>query len=102
MALLRNIQGLPGAGRYVFPSVRSSSRPMSENMANPALRCLGYGKGEMTGHGFLGMAATRLNEMGWNADAVERLLAHAESNKVRAAYTHAAEYLDERKRMMQA
>ena len=47
-------------------------------------------------------AASRLNEMGWNADAIERQLAHAESNKVRAAYTHAAQYLDERTRMMQA
>jgi len=56
----------------------------------------------MTGHGFRSMAATRLNEIGWNADAIERQLAHAESNKVRGAYTHAAQYLDERKRMMQA
>jgi len=56
----------------------------------------------MTGHGFRSMAATRLNEMGWNADAIERQLAHAESNKVRAAYTYAAQYLDERTRMMQA
>lgn len=55
----------------------------------------------MTGHGFRSMAASRLNEMGWNADAIERQLAHAESNKEREAYTHAAHYLDERKRMMQ-
>ena len=48
------------------------------------------------------MAATRLNEMGWRADAIERQLAHAESNKVRDAYTSAAQYLDERKKMMQA
>ena len=47
------------------------------------------------------MAATRLNEMGWNADAIERQLAHAESNKVRDAYTSAAQYLEERTRMMQ-
>jgi integrase len=56
----------------------------------------------MTGHGFRSMAATRLNEMGWRADAIERQLAHAESNKVRDAYTSAAQYLDERKKMMQA
>jgi integrase len=48
------------------------------------------------------MAATRLNEMGWRADAIERQLAHAESNKVRDAYTSAAQYLDERRKMMQA
>jgi integrase len=75
---------------------------MSENTINAALRRLGYTGDEMTGHGFRSLAATRLNEMGWNADAIERQLAHAESNKVREAYTHAAQYLDERQRMMQA
>jgi integrase len=69
---------------------------------NAALRRLGYSGEEMTGHGFRSMAATRLNEMGWNPDAIERQLAHAETNKVREAYTHAAQYLDERSRMMKA
>ena len=102
VAVLRELHPLTGTGRYVFPSVRTASRPMSENTVNAALRRLGYGTDEMTGHGFRSMAASRLNEMGWNADAIERQLAHAESNKVRAAYTHAAQYLDERTRMMQA
>jgi len=102
VAVLRELFPLTGSGRYVFPSVRTASRPMSENTVNAALRRLGYGTDEMTGHGFRSMAASRLNEMGWNADAIERQLAHAESNKVRAAYTHAAQYLDERTRMMQA
>lgn len=102
IAVLRELFPLTGTGRYVFPSVRTASRPMSENTINVALRRLGYGKEEMTGHGFRSMAASRLNEMGWNSDAIERQLAHAESNKVRAAYTHAAQYLDERRRMMQA
>jgi len=75
---------------------------MSENTVNAALRRLGYTKDEMTGHGFRAMASSRLNEMGWTPDAIERQLAHAESNKVRAAYAHGAEYLDERRRMMQA
>jgi integrase len=75
---------------------------MSENTVNQALRRLGYANDEMTGHGFRSMAATRLNEMGWNADAIERQLAHAEPNKVRAAYVSAAQYLEERTRMMQA
>lgn len=100
--ILRDLYPLTGAGRYVFPGLRSASRPMSENTVNAALRRLGYGTDEMTGHGFRSMAASRLNEMGWNADAIERQLAHAESNKVREAYTHAAQYLDERTRMMQA
>lgn len=102
VALLRELHRLTGDDRYVFPGVRSASRPMSENTINAALRRLGYGTDEMTGHGFRSMAASRLNEMGWNADAIERQLAHAEANKVRAAYTHAAQYLDERTRMMQA
>lgn len=101
LAILRDLQGLTGAGHYLFPSIRSATRPMSENTVNGALRRLGYTSDEMTGHGFRSMAATRLNEMGWNPDAIERQLAHAESNKVREAYTHAAQYLDERKRMMQ-
>ncbi|BDU22047.1 tyrosine-type recombinase/integrase [Dyella sp. GSA-30] len=102
VSILRELQPLTGSGRYVFPGLRSASRPMSENTVNAALRRLGYSGDEMTGHGFRSLAATRLNEMGWNADAIERQLAHAESNKVREAYTHAAQYLDERKRMMQA
>lgn len=99
---LRELQGFSGDGRYVFPGLRTASRPMSENTVNAALRRLGYSGEEMTGHGFRSMAATRLNEMGWKSDAIERQLAHAESNKVREAYTHAAQYLDERTRMMQA
>jgi integrase len=56
----------------------------------------------MTAHGFKGMASTRLNEMGrWNPDAIERQLAHQESNDVRRAYMHAAEYWSERVKMMQ-
>lgn len=99
--ILSELQPLTGAGRYLFPGLRTASRPMSENTVNAALRRLGYSGEEMTGHGFRSMAATRLNEMGWNADAIERQLAHAESNKVREAYTHAAQYLEERRRMMQ-
>lgn len=102
VAILRELHAMTGQRHYVFPGLRSSSRPMSENTVNAALRRLGYGKDEMTGHGFRSLAATRLNEMGWNADAIERQLAHAESNKVREAYTHAAQYLNERKRMMQS
>jgi integrase len=100
--VLRNLHPLTGDGTLVFPAIGKSGRPMSENTVNQALRRMGYDKADMTGHGFRSMAATRLNEMGWNADAIERQLAHAESNKVRAAYTHAAQYLDERTRMMQA
>ncbi len=101
VAILRDLHALTGGGPHVFPGLRPN-RPMSENTINAALRALGYSGDEMTGHGFRSMAATRLNEMGWNADAIERQLAHAETNKVREAYTHAAQYLPERIRMMQA
>jgi integrase len=103
LAVLRDLQGITGTSRWLFPSVRSASRPMSENTLNAALRRLGYGPDEMTAHGFQSMAATRLNEMGcWNPDAIERQLAHQEANDVRRAYTHAAEYWTERVKMMQA
>jgi integrase len=102
VAVLRELFTLTGHGRYVFPSMRGASRHMSENTVNIALRSLGYDGDTMTGHGFRAMASSRLNELGWNADAIERQLAHAESNEIRAAYNHGAKYLDERKRMMQS
>ena len=98
--ILREIRALTGEGKYVFPSVRSSKRAMSENTVLAALRRLGYTSDEMTGHGFRSMASTLLNEQGWNPDAIERQLAHGERNTVRAAYNY-AEYLPERKKMMQ-
>lgn len=86
---------------YLFPSLRSARRPMSENTINATLRRLGYAQDEMTGHGFRAMASTLLNEMGkWNPDAIERQLAHAEGNAVRRAYTR-GEYWNERVTMMQ-
>lgn len=98
--ILKELQPLTGSGKYLFPSVRSSQRPMSENTVNAALRRMGFSKDEMTGHGFRSMASTLLNEQGWNKDAVERQLAHSERDNVRAAYNY-AEYLPERRKMMQ-
>lgn len=98
--ILTELHPLTGNGKYVFPGIRSSSRPMSENTVNAALRRLGYTKDEMTGHGFRSIASTRLNEMGWNRDAIERQLAHAERDEIRAAYNY-AEHLPERRNMMQ-
>ena len=99
--VLREIYPLTGHGRYVFPSPRTDSRPMSSNAILSALRRMGFTKDEMSGHGFRSMASTLLNEQGWNRDAIERQLAHAERNSVRAAYNY-AEFMPERKRMMQA
>jgi integrase len=100
VATLRELQPLTGRSQYVFPGERSSRRPMSDAAINAALRRMGFDKDTMTGHGFRAMASTCLNEMGWPPDVIERQLAHAERNKVRAAYNRAS-YLDERKRMMQ-
>ena len=99
--VLRELQPLTGSGRLVFPSVRSAERPMSDNTVLAALRRLGVDKSEMVGHGFRAAASTLLNEQGWNRDAIERQLAHNERDPVRAAY-HRADYLAERRRMMQA
>lgn len=98
--ILKQLQALTGNGKYLFPSTSSQKRPMSENTVLGALRRLGYSTGEMTGHGFRSLASTLLNENNWNRDAIERQLAHAERNNIRAAYNY-AEYLPERRKMMQ-
>ncbi|WP_440246906.1 tyrosine-type recombinase/integrase [Dokdonella sp.] len=101
VALLRDLRKLTGSFRYVFPSLRSPKRPMSANTINAALRRLGFDGDTMTAHGFRAMASTRLNELGWSPDVIERQLAHVEQNKVRAVYNR-AQYLAERRKMMQA
>lgn len=98
--VLRAIHPLTASGRYVFPGLRTTERPMSENTVNAALRRMGYEKDEMTGHGFRSMASTLLHEQGWPHEAIERQLAHAERNKVSAAYNY-AEHLPKRREMMQ-
>jgi len=101
VAILRELQPLTGKRVLVFPSAVNHTRPMSNNTINLALRRLGYSNEEMTAHGFRSMASTLLNEQGWNRDAIERQLAHAERDAVRAAYNY-AEFLPERRKMMQA
>lgn len=100
IAILKEIKIVTGRFKYVFPNQRGTDRPMSNNGVRCALLTLGYSKDEITPHGFRGMATSLLNEQGWNPDAIERQLSHKEKNKVRAAYNR-ANYLDERKRMMQ-
>lgn len=100
-AILAELRPLTGRGRYLFPSLRGPSRPMSENTVNAALRRMGYSNDQMTAHGFRSMASTLLNEEGFNADWIERQLAHCERDGVRAAYNY-AQYMPERRRMMQA
>ncbi|MBN8849793.1 MULTISPECIES: integrase arm-type DNA-binding domain-containing protein [unclassified Sphingomonas] len=101
LAIIETIEHDADYSSYLFPSLRSVDRPMSENTINAALRRMGFAQDEMTGHGFRAMAATLLNEMGlWHPDAIERQLAHCDNNTVRRAYTR-GEYWDERVRMMQ-
>jgi len=99
--ILFKIQPITGKCRYVFPSIRTYSRPMSDNTILAALRRMGYTKEEMSGHGFRAMASTVLHEQGWPSDIIERQLAHAERNSIKAAYNH-AQHLPERRKMMQA
>ncbi|AFS52266.1 tyrosine-type recombinase/integrase [Leptospirillum ferriphilum] len=101
LGILRELQPLTGEGKYLFPSPRSWDRPMSENAVLAALRRMGYSGDQMTGHGFRSMASTILIEQGWNRDAIERQLAHAERDEIRAAYNY-AQHLPERRKMMQA
>ncbi len=102
LAILRETRALGHEDdRLVFPSVRSASRPLSENTLNAALRRLGYTKEKMTAHGFRSSATTMLNESGkWSPDAIERALAHGDTDKVRAAY-HRGQHWNERVEMAQ-
>ncbi|GGC24442.1 integrase [Novosphingobium marinum] len=91
--LLRQVHEISGPSGYVFPSIRTSMRPMSENTINAGLRRLGFGGDEMTAHGFRAMASTLLNESGrWHPDAIERALAHGDEDRVRAAYHRGAHW----------
>jgi integrase len=107
--LLEAVRQITGHGRYVFASLRSPSAsvPMSENTVAVALRRMGYGKNDMSAHGFRAMASTQLNEAlredgtrRWDSDWIELQLAHVEKNKSREAYNH-AKYLPQRREMMQ-
>ena len=100
VAILRELHIITGRGKFLFPSVRSAARCMSENTINAALRRLGFAQDEMTGHGFRSAASSMLNESGlWNADAIERQLAHVDNDSVRRAYAR-ADFWEERVRMM--
>jgi integrase len=96
---LEELRPLTGSGQLLFPNQSEHDRPMSENTLLYALYRMGY-HSRATAHGFRATASTILNEQGFRPDVIERQLAHAERNKVRAAY-HRSEYLEERRVMMQ-
>ena len=98
---LRELQQFSGPEGFAFPAFHTIRRPMSENTMNTALRRMGYGQDEMTSHGFRTTASTLLKESGmWHPDAIERALAHGDSDAVRGIYNR-GQYWDERVRMMQ-
>jgi integrase len=99
VAVLEEVKKLTGQWEYVFPNMHKSSGCMSANTMIFALYRMGY-HSKATGHGFRSTASTILNENGFQPDVIERQLAHAENNEVRAAYNH-AQYLPERRKMMQ-
>ncbi|MEI6599482.1 MAG: integrase arm-type DNA-binding domain-containing protein [Comamonadaceae bacterium] len=101
VALLRGVQPITGHGRYVFPSLRTGERPMSENTINAALRGLGYSKEIHTAHGFRALARTIMDEvMGERVDLIEHQLAHAVKDPNGRAYNRTA-HLPARRLMMQ-
>ena len=101
VAYLRELALLTGPTGFVFPAFHTWKRPMSENTMNQALRRMGYSKEEMTAHGWRSTASTLLNESGkWNADAIERSLAHTDRNVIRGTYSRGT-YWNERVDMHQ-
>jgi len=99
LEVLDTMQALSGGRVLVFPSPFYPSKPLSENTFNSALARLGY-KNTATAHGFRALFSTVANECGWNPDVIERQLAHAERNEVRAAY-HRSTYMQDRAKLMQ-
>lgn len=103
VVLLRKVKKLGGSSELVFPSSYNGAAFLSENTFNTALRRMGYDtQKEICFHGFRAMARSALGECGlFQRDAIEKQMSHQERNDVVGAYTHVAEYLHERKRMMQ-
>jgi integrase len=101
VALFEGMRAMTGEGRYVFPSIRTPLKHISENTLNAGLRRLGFTKDEMTAHGFRAVASTLLNESGkWSPDAIERALAHKDKDAIRGAY-HRGAHWQERVEMAQ-
>ena len=101
VTILKELHALTGISPYVFPSIRTNSRPMSENTINPALRRLGYTSEQMCGHGFRAMARTLLEEvLGYPYDIIEQQLAHTVRDPNGRAYNR-TKHLEARHKMMQ-
>jgi integrase len=100
IAILEDLKPLTGHGVYVFPSLLTGERPMSDNTLRTALRRMGYANDEMTPHGFRAMARTIMVEkLNMSPDVIEAQLAHGKSGPLGAAYDR-AEFMEQRRRMM--
>ncbi|MDO8699229.1 MAG: site-specific integrase, partial [Rhodoferax sp.] len=101
LAYLAELRPLTEHGRYVFPSLRTGERPMSDNTVNAALRRMGFNQDEMSAHGFRATARTLMIERmpGISADVIEAQLAHGKSGPLGMAYDR-AEFLEQRRKMM--
>lgn len=100
LAVIEEIWPLSEGAELVFPSIRSKQRPLSENAFNSALRRMGYGKDEVTAHGFRATASSILNARGHDPDVIEAVLAHQDRNAIRRTYNRAT-YWDQRVVLMQ-
>lgn len=101
LAIIEQIRPISGRAELLFPGNRGADRPLSDVTFLKAFQIMGYvGDKKIVPHGMRATASTILNEKKFHRDAIERQLAHVEDNKIRAAYHH-AEYLDERREMMQ-
>lgn len=100
IAIITDIWPFSEGGKLVFPSIRSKHRPLSENAFNSALRRMGYGKDEVTAHGFRVTVSSILNSRGYDPDVIEAVLAHQDRNSIRRTYNRAT-YWDQRVVLMQ-
>lgn len=100
--LLRQVKDLSAGNDLLFPNRNGQGRPMSDGTINSALRAMGYRPDEVTGSGFRATATGALLELGFRPDVIDRQLAHRQEREVFAAYSHQAQFMAERRAMMQA
>lgn len=100
--ILQEMKGLAGTSDLLFPNRNGEGRPISDGTINSAFRAMGYRSDEVSGAGFRATATGALLELGYRPDIIDRQLAHRERKQVFAAYSHHAQYLAERRQMMQA
>ncbi len=100
LEILKDLHQYTGNGKYLFPSVRSKTRPIRNDTIRTALMAMDFDNNTITAHGFRGTASTFLNTLGYRGDVIEAQLSHKDKNEIREAYNH-ADYMDERRVMLQ-